>query len=331
MSDAHTAMWWVLGVLGVLAAALFSGLETGIYSLNRVRLHVRATHPRSAAGVILRMAENPNRLLTTLLVGSSGVNYLASIALGAILEDAGYRGWALVGVDVAILTPVLVIAGEIVPKDLFRSHADVLVYPFAWPLRGLERVLTWAGVLPLVGWVTEAMHGLIMSREEAIRVASPRRVVRQLLREGAGQGLISRYQSEMIDRSLQMNRVTVGDVMVGWREAVVVRASRGAEAVWQLADRVPFTRVPLVDGSGRVMGLIDVGAVLRHRPEACPPLTTLAKPLPEVGAGASLRQALVLLQQRRSSMAVVMEGGRAVGLVTTKDLLEPLIGEVESF
>jgi putative hemolysin len=327
MTHLHEIGWWLLAIFSVLGCGLFSGIETGVYTINRIRLHVTA-HSNAAAATLLRMIDNPNRLIATLLIGSSCVNYLASIALGAIIEETGYTGWTLVLIDAAVLTPILVIFGEVVPKDLFRSHTDRLLYPLIRPLSWLYNFLGWIGVLPLIDAVSRLLHSLLRSREEAVRLMSPRRLVGHLMREGVGHGVISQYQSDVIDRALHMSRLTVADVMEPWKTATFVRATQGAEAVWQIANRVPFSRVPLVDGAGKPVGILEVEAVLRRPADRCPPLATLARPVPKIAGGLSLRQALLTLQQARSSMGVVVDGERTLGLVTSKDLVEPLIGDL---
>ena len=326
MTGAHEILWWLLAAVGVAGSGVFSGIETGVYSINRVRLHVMAHSHNAAATALLRMVDHPNRLIATLLVGNSAVNYLASIAIGKLLEDTGYTGWALVAVDSAILAPILVIFGEVIPKDLFRSNAERLLYPFVRPLSLFYRVLGVLGVLPLVDLLSRMLHSLLRSREEAMRNMTPRHLVTHLMREGVGKGLLTRYQSNIIDRALQMSQLTVADVMVPWKAATVARTTQGAEAVWSIADRAPFSRVPLVDPAGRVAGVLEIESVLRRAPGDCPPLATLSRPAPRLRPDLPLRDALLLLQQERSSMGIVVDDDRPIGLVTGKDLVEPLVG-----
>ena len=329
MSATELTLWYAAALLGMAGSAVFSGLETGVYTLNRVRLHVLAHTPRSNAAVLERLIDRPNRLLGTLLVGNNIANYAASLAVAALLEYAGRRGWSQVLINAAILTPVLFVFGEVLPKDFFRSHTNRLTYYFARPLRWLQRLLTWTGPLPLidaVGWLLARLLGV---RGRGADMLHPRRVMTQLMKESVGHGLITPYQSDMIDRVLQMGRLRVRDVMTDWQQATAARETQPPEAVWALADRVPYTRLPLLDRAGEPIGLLDVADVLMHEPEQCPPLPSLARPLARLQPDVSCRAALLTLQQHRASMALVVENNRPVGLVTTKNLVEPIVGELD--
>jgi CBS domain containing-hemolysin-like protein len=331
MSDLELFLWYAAAAVATLGSATFSGIETGIYSLNRVRLHVMADANHRGAAILERLTLRPNRLLGTLLVGNNIVNYTASVAIGVLLEDAGYTGWSQVIFSTAILTPLLFTFGEVLPKDLFRSNADTLTYPFARPLLWMGRLLTATGILPLIDAVSWLMHRLFGGERSAMDVMHPRRQVTSLIREGVGHGVISAYQSAIVDRVLEMERVTVGSVMTEWSDVVTVRTNQPPEAVWALANRVPHSRVPLVDEAGRVVGILAVKDVLMHDPARCPALTQLAGPVLEIDAKQTCRAALRRLQQQRRSMAVVLDRGRLAGLVTTKDLVEPIVGELEAW
>lgn len=330
MSWEQAIYWYALAAIGILGSAMFSGLETGTYTLNRVRLHVLAHAPRSNAAVLDRLLRSPNRLLGTLLVGNNVANYLSSLAIAALLGGAGYGDWAQVGINAAILTPLLFIFGEVLPKDLFRSHTDRLTYYFARPLLYLQQLLIYSGALPLIDLVSHGLQRIVHGAEMPLGVLHPRRVVTQLMRESAGHGVISLYQSDMVDRVLQLEQLRVRDVMVPWSEVVAARVSQPPEAIWALADRFPYARLPLLDGQGQPVGILELFDVLRHDPQTCPPLQQLAQPIVRLAPSVSCRTGLVTLQRRYSSMGIVYENRhRPVGLVTLKDLVEPIVGELD--
>ena len=331
MSGGEIAFWYGVALLGTLGSAIFSGCETGIYALNRVRLHVLAHVPRSSAAVLERLTLKPNRLLGTLLVGNNIVNYAASLAISALLDNAGHHGWAQVFFSAAILTPVLFVFGEVLPKDLFRSHADSFTYYFARPLRGLQIALTAVGILPLIDLISHAIHRVLGGEASEAEMLHPRRQVTNLIREGVGHGLISQYQSAIIDRVLEFNRLHVSDVMKPWAKVTSVRVHQPPEAVWALANRASYSRVPLLDAAGLPVGVLEIDEVLLHDPAKCPPLTDLAEPIATLAPGLTCRDALQQLQQQRANMAVVMDHQRPIGLVTPKDLVEPIVGELESW
>ncbi|MDH3582623.1 MAG: CNNM domain-containing protein [Phycisphaerae bacterium] len=331
MSTTVAIAWLVAAVLGVVGSALFSGLETGVYTVNRVRLHMLAHAPRSTATTLLNLVNHPNNLLGTLLIGNNLANYVASLAIAALLSASGYAGWRQIGINALILTPVLLIFGEILPKDLFRSHTDRLTYFFARPLHYFQQALKLAGLLPLVSLTARILRQILRAPDESMRLMAPRRVVGHLLREGVGHGLITAYQSQMSSRVLEMGRLRVADVMVPWGRVATARVSQPPEAIWALANRVPFTRLPLLDHENRPVGVVDLYQVLTRKLEDCPPLAELSTPLATLPPDLPLRDALARLQQQRLSLALIAEDDRPLGIVTTKDLVEPLVGELESW
>jgi putative hemolysin len=326
MTDAF--VWYTVALIGMFGSALFSGLETGIYTLNRVRLHVRAASARSNAAILHTMTTDPNRLLGTLLIGNNVANYMASFAVAALLTSAGYVGWPQVGINALILTPLLFIFGEVLPKDLFRRYADGLVYPMARPLSWMQ----WA-LYPFLLLIDGISTGLrrLMGQEAINMAAHPRRVVTELLKEGVGHGLISAYQSDMIDRVLQAGRLTVRHVMVPWNKVTTAQTTQPPEAIWSMADRIPYARWPLVDEQGFCVGHLNILELLLHDAADCPPLLEMTKPIIRIDENTSLHDAMVHLQLQRAPIALVVAQDEPIGLVTIKDLVEPIVGELEAW
>ncbi len=329
MTGFEVFIWYFIAACGLIGLGAFSGIETGIYTLNRVRLHVLAHDPRSNAAIMQRLIARPNRLLGTLLVGNNIANYAASLAIGALLQDAGFINWQQIAISATVLTPLLFVFGEVLPKDLFRNHADGLTIPLARPIAVLSRLLTWCGVLPMIGWVSATLRRLLGAGEIQSAMLHPRRIMSHLLREGAGHGVISSSQSDIIERALRVNRQTVQEVMVPWRQAVVARTSQPLEALWALAGRVTFSRVPLVDAAGQPVGVLELFDILRRDPATLGSVEQSAHPMIELPPTTRLPEALRRLQAYRQSMALIRTpGGEPMGLVTIKNLVEPIVGQL---
>jgi len=329
MTPGQAAAWLVVGLLGLIGSAVYSGLETGIYRLNRIRLHLYAHQNEPRARLLDRMIRDPNRMLGTLLIGNNIANYAASLCIAALLDAAGYTDRQVIVIVAVVLTPMLFVFGEVLPKDLFGSYTDQVTYHFARFLRGTELLFTWTLLLPAVDGINRLLARLFGSEELARLSVHPRRAVTELMREGIGHGLISPYQSDMIDRVLHPTEQTVGDAMVPWASVRTLRAGAPPEAAWALADRAPHTRFPLVEADGTVVGVLNIFDVLLHPVEQCPPLRALARTLPRCGRGTALRDALAMLRRQRSAMALVVDpGDKPLGVVTIKDLVEPITGEL---
>lgn len=330
MALSEIIMWSVIGLIGTIGSALFSGLETGIYTLNRVRLHLRAGERDRRALILEGMIGNPNRTLGTLLIGNNIANYAASLGITALLEAGGFGDWGVVLFTAMILTPILFVLGEVVPKDTFQNHTDSLTYHFARFLKLVERLLMLTLLLPLIDGVSKGLGWLMGSDRSAFIGGHPRRIVTQLVRESVGHGVISAYQSDMIERVLHPPERVVGEAMVPWGEVVKIRADQPVEAIWALVDRHPHSRFPVIDREGRPIGVLDVFDVLTREPDEVPALEAMVTDVPRLAKETHLSEALIAMRQAHCPMGfVVDQADQVVGLVTTKDLVEPITGELD--
>ena len=103
-----------------------------------------------SARVLTRELDRPERVLATILLGNNACNYLGTLGLTAILEGRGYGTVTMIVLQVLVLTPMLLVFGESVPKELFRVHADSLAPRVAPTLRAVRVLATVTGVLPLI-------------------------------------------------------------------------------------------------------------------------------------------------------------------------------------
>ncbi len=330
MSALEMAMWWALLIVGFAGSAMFSGLETGAYSINRVRLHIFDQQNVRNARALVRMLHRPTALLTTLLIGNNIVNYMGTASLAVLLEAWGLSEWETIILNTLIITPMLFIFGETLPKDLFSAYSDRLMYPLTPVLVWAQRLFTVTGLLPLINAVTSGVFRLIGEPSGSV-MFHPRRQVEVLVKEGVGHGLLSDEQSAIVERVMALTDRRVGQEMVAWDEVITLRLSDDADAVRQLAERTSRSRFPVVDDAGRVTGMVDVMDALLSGPDSCPPVRELQQPVLTMDANEPLRDALAKLQKREHAFAVVMRQGRPVGIVTIKDLVEPITGELTSW
>ncbi len=324
------ATWWILLAVGVLGSALYSGIETGVYRINRVRLQILHHQKQRSARVLHDLILRPTSLLGTLLIGNNVANYLGTASLAMILDHWGIADWEAILINVLVVSPLLLVFGETLPKDMFAAYTDLLTYRFAGFLNVSRRLFFFTGLLPL----TEAFSKL-MARALGVPISEasfhPRRQVELLVQEGVGQGLLSDEQSAIVERVLDLATRSVVDEMVPWARVTKVRVSGSPSVIWKLADHTSFSRFPVTDKSGAVLGVISVIEALRHTPDRCPPLEQLMTPPLLLDAATPLRTALTTLQTKRTPFAIVTRKAKPIGIVTIKDLVEPITGELMSW
>ncbi len=146
-----------------------------------------------------------------------------------------------------------------------------------------------------------------------------------MLRESASEGVLSELQANLVDRALVFHRTTVADEMVPWSRVTPVPAEADHFRLMSILARTHFSRLPVVDARGRVVG------VIRQTDPYVMPDATLDRLMVEparVPPDMPVREALVRLRESNAGIGIVEQGGKPVGLVTAKDLLEPLTGEL---
>lgn len=320
--------WSALALLGFAGSALYSGLETGSYSLNRIRLHVLMHRGNPAAIALHRLIVHPTMLLTTLLIGNNITNYLGTAAMGVVIESRGLSDWESIVLNTLIVTPVLFVVGETLPKDLFAAHSDRLMYRLA-PVLTISRALFYySGLTPLVSLFSGLMMKAI-GRDPRKQAFHPRRQVGLLVREGVGYGLLTHEQSAIVDRVLDLAGRTVREEMTAWAGVEKIRITDGPAMIRRLAQRTLHSRVPVLDKNGAVAGILNLNQALSYESNQCPPISELMTPAESVSQETAVRDALSTLQQHAAGLAVVTGArGEPIGIITIKDLIEPITGDL---
>jgi len=328
MSDAMLVFWSVLMAAGFLGSALFSGMETGAYRLNRVRLYVQASRGRASAKLLERVINKPASLIGTLLIGNNLCNYAGTAGLGVILSTMDLSVAQAVLINTVLVTLVLFIFGETLPKDLFAAHADRLMYPLARVIFGLRTLFTWTGVLPVIVLLSTIAVRLTGKSSEG--PLTPRKRVAQMVREGAGVGLISSEQTEIAQRALALSNQRVLNECTPWSSVITIGIDTDRAALRALARRTPRSRLPVVDRRGRVLGVVDqIDALLLDENEPRP-VRKAMEPAVFMPGTTTVREALSRMQREHIGLAIVTRADqRPAGVITVKDLVETLTGEIK--
>jgi CBS domain containing-hemolysin-like protein len=325
MTTEHTISAALL-VLGMAGSAFCSGVETGIYSLSRIRLSLRASGER--AGVLARRlkaeVDRPARALATLLIANTIFNNLGSIGISALLEPH-FSEVGTVVLNVLLLTPLLFIFSESLPKELFRTGADRLTY-YAAPLLYAGRlVLTATLVLPLVELLVRGVTRALRLGDPS-GLSEPGEKIAAMLKEGARHGVLSESQTTLLDRALLLRETRIRGEMIPWSQAEVVSAAWDRHRVAEFLATHRHSRYPVVDASGNVVGVVehlDLCLAGSKGPGQ------LVRPAVFLDPEASVRDGLVRLRSADTKLGVVRQGGKPVGVVSTADLIEPLLGEAD--
>jgi putative hemolysin len=328
MSLEQAFIYILCTLVGFAGSTMYSGLETGLYTLNPVRLTLRASHGDRTAMQIRHARRNLGRTLSVLLIGNNAANYLGTFGLAALLAGMGLTDWAVIILQAVVVAPALFVIGETLPKELFRRHTDRWTY-WLFPVIIISR---WAFAVTLLLPTVQAFAALMnrLARAHDARAATARQRVSQMIKEGVGAGLLSEAQTTLADRALTMRDRLVASVMVPWREVVALPLSADRDRREALMRGRNFTRLPVVDDRGRAVGIISwIDAVLQRQA----PTSRLLEQAVTFPPRTKVMEAISRLRHERQAMGIIIapQTGRPVGLVTLKDLVEPLTGELAAW
>jgi len=310
----------------LLLSAFFSGSETALMSLNRYKLRHRVREGHRGAKLAEHLLQRPDRLIGLILLGNNLANFSAAALVAIIAFKLG--GQPAVALGTLILTLVVLIFSEAAPKTLAALHPERLAFPAAiiyYPLLKITYPLVWLtnvasnGLLYLFGVRDSGAQSHSLSREE----------LRTVVYEAGGR-ISTRYR-QMLVSILDLEKVTVDDVMVPHNEIVGIDLDDETEVIEHTIAASQHTRLPVYeDNIDNVVGILHLRrlANLVQRSFDKDALKRLLEEPYFVPEGTPLSTQLVQFQRRRERIALVVdEYGDIQGIVTLEDILEEIVGE----
>lgn len=328
-----TALLWLTGaIFFLLASGFFSGTEMGLYCLNRLRVRLRAQDPGYLNDRMLAyLADRPQETVLAILLGTNLANYLLTVTATMLLVDGlGFQNQRADFYIAAILAPMVFVFGDVVPKNWYQIETERLMGFSAGVLRGSVLVFKWTGILWILHTATKLLVRL-SSSGKTDPLHSPRTEVIGLLREGGARGALTEEQTEIIERVMNLSTIRVGSIMVPRRRLVTVPVDADRPLFERIVNRYPYSRL-LVTGRDRksIIGAVNVHTVLAD-PEPGAIERCIWTPI-TVPASASATTALIKLQQAERTMALVTDPRRGyVGMITLKDIVEEIFGELPAW
>jgi Mg2+/Co2+ transporter CorB len=319
----------LFGLLGLLLilSAFFSGTETALMSLNRYRLRHRARSGHRGARLAEALLRRPDRLIGLILLGNNLVNISAASLVTLISLRLG--GEAAIAIGTGLLTLVILIFAEVAPKTLAALHPERVALPAAYiyyPLLRLLYPFVWATnllantVLRLFGVRHDDVQSHSLSSEE----------LRTVVNEAGA--MISRRFRRMLTSILDLEKVTVDDIMVPHNEIIAINLE---DPMAQILDQIQdsqHTRLPAYrDSIDNVVGVLHIRRLVTALRKADLTRQDLVDALQDpyyVPEGTPLSIQLVQFQQRKRRLALVVdEYGDIQGMVTLEDILQEIVGE----
>ena len=313
-------------LLCLIGNAFFSGIEVGMISINRLKLRPHVEEELPWALHIQRFIDTPSRLLGTTLLGTN-----ICMITGSVLA-AGFADHLLPHaaqfISGSVMTLVVLIGCEYIPKAWFRAHPIDRTRSFVGALETISRLLH-----PLIRVVTVLTDWII--RDPDGQVARHPIMTRDdllvLTQESTDNGLLTPKQRIMIMRVADLSETIPSACMVPAPKMAVISSQATVAEFFLKARACGFSNLPVyAEEKGEYVGLVNLFDILRVEPaDSATPLTRYMKPLQFVKSNTPLTELFPLMRRTRQSLCLVTGAkGEVVGLLTAEDILRLIVGSL---
>lgn len=319
------------GIIGLIAfSAFFSGSETGFYRLSRFRLRLGVEQKRPFYHTLFNLVRDGQSLVIALLIGNNLTNYLLTSLVTLMFVQRLPDQHQAELYTTAILTPVLFVFGEMIPKILFYHWADVLIPRLTWLLWSAYRFFTLIGAVAALRWLSDRLTSLLQLKADtaAAVAATQRHQVSQIIHETREEGLLSDTQRKMIERLLQIPHVLVHTLMIPDQKVEKVGVQSSRQMLLEHLSRSSHARQPVYKEDGTIYGYILLYEVLGSEQDFSD-LRSFVRPIVMLEPTCSAIDAMNILCQKREKIALIQapQSKQSLGIITLTDLVEELTGE----
>ena len=310
-------------IILVLLSAFFSSAETSLTTVNRVRLKTLAEEGNRRAKTALEVLDKYGKMLSAILIGNNIVNLSAS----ALATTLAIHIHFTVGIATAILTVVILIFGEIVPKNMAMINSEKMALLYASMISGLMKLLT-----PLIFVIDSLAKGIMkLFRVDADKKTTmTENELRTYVEVGHEDGVIESEEREMIYNVFDFGDAVAKDVMIPRIDMVTVDKEATYEEVMEVFKDCMYTRIPVFEeDKDNIIGLINIKDFILVEDKAKFKISDILRQAYYTYEFKKTADLLVEMRQKCFNVAFVLnEYGGTAGMITLEDLLEEIVGEI---
>lgn len=324
MDDPANLGQYILLVVLIALSAFFSASETAFSSVNRIRLKNYASDGNHKAEKALNIAEDFDRMLSAILIGNNIVN-IASASIGTVIFTK-MLGAAGAAVSTVVMTILVLIFGEILPKSYAKQNSEKVTMSFASPLKLVMVILT-----PFV-WIFTKLQSLVKGKKGEEETPSvTQEELKFIIEEIEDEGVLQETESELLQSALEFQEITVDEILTPRVDIIAADVEDSVEDIKALFMEHRYSRIPIYEKTvDSIIGILSERDFFRELINGneidVKALTRKTIFVPEKQRISSL---LHELQASKIHMAVVTDSyGGTVGIVTLEDIVEELVGEI---
>ena len=307
----------------IVLSAFFSGSETAYTSLSKIRLKNLVNDGNKKAERALKLSEQYEKLLTTILVGNNLVNILAS-SICTWMFAFFFGDWSVLAATLFMLL-ILLTFGEITPKTLAKRHPEKVAMMFARPLNIVIIIFSPISI------AFRALSGSFNSEDAEEQPTLTEEELSVMIDEIEGEGVLEKSESELIKSAMEFDDKQVSEILTPRVDIVAIERNATMEDLKNVLLSSGFSRIPVYDGTiDRIIGVIYAKDFYsRYFEHANTRMEDLMRPVKFIPETTTVARTLTEIQKSMVQMIVVVDSyGGTVGIVSLEDILEELVGEI---
>ena len=324
MPDSSSLTMIVILILLVILSAYFSATETAFTSLNRIRLKSKADAGNRRAALALKLVDQYDNLLSTILVGNNIVNLSAS-SLATVLFTEGLRLQNGAVISTVVITIVVLIFGEVSPKSLAKEYPESFAMFSAPIMRILMVILTPVNFLfsllkKLLSKVFHKQGDSGITEEELVTMVD----------QAESEGGLDQHESKLIRSAIEFNDMEVDEILTPRVDIVAVEDTDSMDDIAQAFAESGYSRLPVYhEDIDDIIGVIHEKDFHAARYRGQTDVKAITGPMLYTTGNTKISELLRILQREKAHMVIVVdEYGGTEGLVTLEDIVEELVGEI---
>ena len=320
-------MQLIVLVILLLLSAFFSSSETALTTVNKIKMRGLRDEGSKAATLVLKLVEDPSKMLSTILIGNNIVNISASsLATTLAINKFGNAG---VGIATGIMTILVLIFGEITPKTMASYRAEKIALSFAKYIYGLSLVFT--PVIIVINFLANIVLKLFRVNTKSKQAVITESELRTIVDVSHEEGVIESEERQMIENVVDFGDAVAKDIMVPQIDISFVDADCTYNELVETFTKDKFTRMPVFkDSKDNVIGIVNLKDVFFYEGDR-----------DNFDINTVLRKAFftyeykktseLFMEMKKESIAIAIvldEYGSTAGLLTMEDLVEEIVGEI---
>ncbi|MCD8205417.1 MAG: hemolysin family protein [Clostridia bacterium] len=320
-------LYIVIIVILIFFSAMFSGAETMYFSHNKIRMKALAANGNKRAQRVIKMCDNPDKLITTILVGNNICNITATTLSGMmflkiITENDGLAGT----ISTIVMTVIMLLFGEITPKTLFQKTADTAA------MRFVDFMMFFYIILTPFSWLFGLWQKLLnrMTRNRGKTKITDDELM-TYVEEAESGGSINEYESDLIRSAIEFDDQKVKEILTPRVDVDALPRGTDVETALRLFQESGHSRLPVYDGTiDNVVGILNVKDFYKSYLEGAKTIDAATSDKVIYSTPSmKISELMRILQKDKNHLAVVIdEFGGTHGIVSLEDILEELVGEI---